>query len=197
MKKIIFATKNVGKVSEFAQMMEKYGVEVLSLLHINYESEIEENGQTFEENALIKARQIASQYKTTVIADDSGLLIDALSGAPGVYSARYAGVACNDDANMEKVLAELKDVPDDERTARFVCALAVVDANGKETVVRGTCEGKIWHEKRGLAGFGYDPIFYLPHLNKTMAELSKDEKNALSHRGKAFKKLELVAGEII
>ena len=217
MKRIIFATKNVGKVRELSQMLKKYGVEVLSLLDINYENEIEENGLTFEENALIKARAIFSQYKTTVIADDSGLSIDALNGAPGVYSARYASLACgegltsngntfckapdtpSDNANMDRVLAELKDVPDNERTARFVCVLAIVDANGKEIVVRGTCEGKILHEKRGLEGFGYDPIFFLPQLNKTMAELSKDEKNALSHRGNAFKKLEfeLVAGEII
>jgi len=204
MKKIIFATKNIGKVHEFAQMMKKYEIEVLSLLDINYEDEIAENGLTFEENALIKARIIALQYKTTVVADDSGLSIDALNGAPGVYSARYANLAskalearCSDEANMDKVLAALKDIPEDERTARFVCALAIVDENGKEAVVRGTCEGKIWHEKRGLEGFGYDPIFYLPQLDKTMAELSKDEKNALSHRGNAFKKLELIIGELI
>jgi len=197
MKKIILATKNIGKVLEFTQMMEKHGLKILSLHDINYDGEIEENGLTFEENALIKAREIAFLSKTTVVADDSGLVIDALNGAPGVYSARYAGDTCNDDANMDKVLEELKSIPDNERTARFVCALAVVNADGGETVVRGTCEGKIWHEKRGLKGFGYDPIFYLPQLNKTMAELSKDEKNALSHRGNAFKKLELIAGEII
>ena len=211
MKRIIFATKNIGKVGEFAQMMEKYGVEVLSLLDINYEGEIEENGLTFEENALIKARAIASLYKTTVIADDSGLSIDALNGAPGIYSARYASLtcksdltsktmeACSDDANMDKVLEELKNVPDNERTARFVCVLAIVDVNGKETVVKGTCEGIISRVKRGACGFGYDPIFYLPQLNKTMAELTKNEKNALSHRKDAFKKLELdlVAGEFI
>jgi len=197
MKKIIFATKNAGKVHELAQMMEKYGLEVLSLLDLNYADEIAETGLTFEENALIKARRVALEYKTTVIADDSGLAIDALNGAPGVYSARYAGDDCNDDANMDKVLEELKDIPDNERSARFVCVLAIVDANGKETVVRGTCEGGICHKKRGFGGFGYDPIFYLPQLGKTMAELSKAEKNALSHRGNAFKKLESVLGEII
>ena len=197
MKKIILATKNAGKVRELTQMMETHEIEILSLLDINYEAEIEETGTTFEENALIKAREIALKYKTTVIADDSGLSIDALNGAPGVYSARYAGRPCNDDANMDKVLEALKDVPDHERTARFVCVLAIVDETGKETVVHGTCEGKIWHEKRGLEGFGYDPIFYLPQLDKTMAELSKDEKNALSHRGNAFKKLALIIGEII
>jgi len=194
MKKMIFATKNKGKILEFAQMMEKHEIEVLSLLDINYEDEIEENGETFEENALIKAREIASQYQTTVIADDSGLSIDVLNGAPGVYSARYAGEVRSDKANIDKVLEELKGIPDDERTARFVCILAIVDETGKEVVVSGTCEGKIWHEKRGSEGFGYDPIFYLPQLGKTMAELSKDEKNALSHRGKAFKKFESLIG---
>jgi len=197
MKKIIFATHNVGKVREFAQMMGKYKVEVLSLLDINYEDEISENGTTFEENALIKAREIASQYKSIVVADDSGLEIDALHGAPGVYSARYAGISRCDNANMEKVLEGLKDVPAKERTARFVCVLVLIDEKGEEVVVRGTCEGEIWHEKRGTSGFGYDPIFYLPELDKTMAELSKDEKNALSHRGSAFKKIELIIGDII
>jgi len=197
MKKIILATKNAGKIREFSQMMGKHEIEVLSLLDINYEDEIEETGVTFEENALIKAREIALQYKTTVVADDSGLSIDALNGAPGVYSARYAGEVRSDMANMDKVLEALKDVPEDERTARFVCALAVVDESGKEVVVHGTCEGKIWREKRGSEGFGYDPIFYLPQLNRTMAELSKNEKNALSHRGNAFKKLELIIGELI
>ena len=197
MKKIIFATKNAGKAHEFSQMMEKYEVEVLSLLDIGYKGDIEETGITFEENALIKARKIAFAYQTTVIADDSGLAIDALNGEPGVYSARYAGDVRSDDANMDKVLTALKDVPDDERTARFVCALAMVDSDGCETVVRGTCEGKIGHAKRGSGGFGYDPIFYLPQHGKTMAELSKDEKNALSHRGVAFKKLEQLIGELI
>jgi len=197
MKKIILATQNAGKIREFAQMMEKYEIEVLSLLDLNYTDEIEETGATFEENALIKAREIASQYNAIVVADDSGLEIDALKGAPGVYSARYAGDTCHDDANMDKVLAELKEVPDHQRTARFVCTLAVIDEQGKETLVRGTCEGKIWHEKRGSGGFGYDPIFYLPKLGKTMAELLKDEKNALSHRGQAFKKLALIMGELL
>ena len=192
MKKIILATHNANKAREFAQMMEKYKIEVLSLNDIGYTEEIEETGTTFEENALIKAREVATLYKTTVVADDSGLEIDALNGAPGVYSARYAGTARSDDANMDKVLEKLKNVPDNERTARFVCVLALVDEIGKETVVRGTSEGKIWHEKRGIKGFGYDPIFYLPQLDKTMAELSKDKKNAFSHRGNALKKLESI-----
>ena len=197
MKKIIFATKNVGKFNEFTKLMEKYDLEVLSLLDLNYEAEIEENGVTFEENALIKARTIAEHYNFTVIADDSGLIVDALNGAPGVDSAIYAGAHASDDANMDKVLAALKDVAASKRSAQFICVLAIVDENGKETVVTGQCKGEILFEKRGLEGFGYDPIFYLPELGKTMAELSKDEKNALSHRANAFKKFELVAGEIL
>lgn len=197
MKKIIFATKNIGKLNEFTRLMAKYDLEVLSLIDINYEAEIIEDGVTFEENALIKARTIAEQYNSPVIADDSGLIIDALDGAPGVYSAIYAGDHASDDENIVKVLAELADVEASKRTARFVCVLAIVDANGKEIVVSGECEGEILTKKRGLKGFGYDPIFYLPQLGKTMAELSRDEKNALSHRANAFKKFELVAGEIL
>jgi len=197
MKKIIFATKNIGKLNEFIRLMAKYDLEVLSLIDINYEAKIIEDGVTFEENALIKARTIAEQYNFPVIADDSGLIIDALDGAPGVYSAIYAGDHASDDENIVKVLAELADVEASKRTARFVCVLAIVDANGKEIVVSGECEGEILTKKRGLKGFGYDPIFYLPQLGKTMAELSRDEKNALSHRANAFKKFELVAGEIL
>lgn len=192
MKKIILATHNAGKVREFAQIIKRHEIEVLSLSDIGYEDEIEENGATFEENALIKARQIAKQFKTAVVADDSGLEVDALNKEPGVYSARYAGPNRSDEENMDKVLEGLKNVPANERTAQFVCALAFIDETGKETVVRGTCEGQILHEKRGDEGFGYDPIFYLPQLAKTMAQLAKAEKNALSHRANAFKQLELI-----
>ena len=192
MKKIVLATHNAGKVREFAQIIKRHEIEVLSLSDIGYEDEIEENGATFEENALIKARQIAKQFKTAVVADDSGLEVDALNKEPGVYSARYAGPNRSDEENMDKVLEGLKNVPANERTAQFVCALAFIDETGKETVVRGTCEGQILHEKRGDEGFGYDPIFYLPQLDKTMAQLAKAEKNALSHRANAFKQLELI-----
>lgn len=197
MKKIILATQNRGKIREFKQMMAKYEVEVLSLLDINYTDEIEETGMTFEENALIKAREIALKHHAIVIADDSGLTIDELNGEPGVYSARYAGQMRSDEDNIDKVLIKLKDVPSDKRTAQFVCVLATVDEVGKETIVRGVCEGEILYERRGLGGFGYDPIFYLPELEKTMAQLSDDEKNAISHRALAFKKLETMIGELI
>jgi len=197
MKQILMATKNVGKINEFRHLMEPHGITVLSLLDINYEDEIEETGSTFEENALIKAREIAIQYQVMTIADDSGLEIDALEGRPGVFSARYAGDARSDEANVDKILFEMKDVPESERYARFVCVLAVVDREGKELVVRGECTGLILNEKRGTSGFGYDPIFYLPALGKTMAQLSKDEKNAISHRGNAFKLLEERMDELI
>jgi XTP/dITP diphosphohydrolase len=197
MKQILIATKNVGKINEFKQLMARYGIEVLSLRDINDAIEIEEIGSTFEENALIKAREIATQYQTMTLADDSGLEIDALEGRPGVFSARYAGDVRCDDANMDKVLCQMKDVSDDQRQARFVCVLAMVNPKGKEIVVRGECEGLILNQQRGTDGFGYDPIFYLPKLGKTMAQLSKDEKNAISHRGKAFKMLEERMGEMI
>jgi len=199
MKQLILATKNPGKIREFKQIMKKYPFEIRSLLDIAELEDIAETGMTFEENALIKARAIASKYNAIVVADDSGLEIDALNGAPGVYSARYAvnanlGIVNMDDANMDKVLAELEQVAPSERHARFVCVLAMVDEVGNETVVRGTCEGQIWHCKRGENGFGYDPIFYLPKHQLMMAELSEDEKNKISHRGDALKKLEKVIG---
>ena len=177
--------------------MKDHDVEVLSLFGINYESEIEETGVTFKENALIKARTIAKQYNVMTIADDSGLSIDALEGRPGVYSAIYAGEPKDDEANIDKVLLEMKDVPDSERLAKFICVLAIVDEAGKEYFVRGECEGVVLPERRGTNGFGYDPIFYVPGVGKTMAELSKAEKNAISHRRKAVDQLAEVIEKIL
>ncbi|MCL1991150.1 MAG: XTP/dITP diphosphatase [Defluviitaleaceae bacterium] len=194
MKKVILATQNLGKIREFKQIMAHYPFEVMSLLDLADDEAIEETGTTFEENALIKARAIALKYKVTVIADDSGLEIDALDGAPGVYSARYAGKMRSDDANMDKVLTEMVDVPRKDRTARFVCVLAMVDEHGKETVLRGTCEGEIWEKKCGNNGFGYDPIFYLPPFKQTMAQLSNVQKNRISHRADALRRLERIMG---
>ena len=161
-----------------------------SLLDFEEMDDIVEDGKTFEANALIKARAIANQFNQMVLADDSGLEVDALDGRPGVYSARYAGEGRNDEDNILKVLHELEGVPTDERGARFVCALAIVTPQGDEVVVRGTCEGRILTECLGTEGFGYDPIFCLPHLSKTMAQLPKSEKNVLSHRADAFVKLQ-------
>lgn len=187
--KILIATKNIGKVKEFQAMFNDLGIEVISLLDIENSPDVEETGTTFEENAILKAEAICSGMKIPVISDDSGLEIDALEGRPGVYSARYAGSQKSDEDNMDKVLDELKEVVEPNRTARFVCALAFARPDKKTFVVRGTCEGEILTERRGEHGFGYDPIFFLPQLNSSMAELSKEEKNKISHRAAALRKL--------
>ncbi|ANX13117.1 non-canonical purine NTP pyrophosphatase [Fictibacillus arsenicus] len=187
--KILIATKNIGKVKEFQSMFKDLGIEVISLLDIKNSPDVEETGVTFEENSIIKAEAICSIMKIPVIADDSGLEVDALEGRPGVYSARYAGSEKSDEANMDKVLSELRGVAEPNRTARFVCALAFARPDKKTFVVRGTCEGEILSERRGNEGFGYDPIFYLPQLECSMAELSKEEKNKISHRAVALQKL--------
>lgn len=187
--KILIATKNIGKVREFQAMFKDFGIEVISLLDIKNSPDVEETGVTFEENAIIKAEAICSIMNIPVIADDSGLEVDALEGRPGVYSARYAGSEKSDEANMDKVLNELKGIAEPNRTARFVCALAFARPDKKTFVVRGTCEGEILSERRGNEGFGYDPIFYLPRLDCSMAELSKEEKNNISHRAVALQKL--------
>jgi len=197
MKQVIIATKNAGKAKEFEHIFNQYNVVVKSLLDFEGIEEIVEDGQTFEENALIKARAIAKQFNQVVIADDSGLEVDALDGRPGVYSARYAGEGRNDQANIEKVLSELEGIPTQERSARFVCALALVTPEGEESVVRGTCEGQILSECIGNEGFGYDPIFYLPELGKTMAQIPKSQKNVLSHRAEAFKKLQDILMKLV
>lgn len=197
MKQVIVATKNAGKAKEFEHIFNQYNVVVKSLLDFEGIEEIVEDGQTFEENALIKARAIAKQFNQVVIADDSGLEVDALDGRPGVYSARYAGEGRNDQANIEKVLSELEGVTTQNRSARFVCALALVTPEGQEAVVRGTCEGQILSECVGSEGFGYDPIFYLPQLGKTMAQIPKSQKNVLSHRAEAFKKLQDILMKLV
>ena len=187
MKEIIIATKNAGKAKEFEHIFKPYNVRVKSLLDFEEMDDIVEDGKTFEANALIKARAIANQFNQMVLADDSGLEVDALDGRPGVYSARYAGEGRNDEDNILKVLHELEGVPTDERGARFVCALAIVTPQGDEVVVRGTCEGRILTECLGTEGFGYDPIFYVDEYNCSTAQLSREKKNQLSHRGKALR----------
>lgn len=197
MKTIIVATKNKGKAKEFESMFLPLGFEVKTLLDYQEIDDIEETGTTFEENAKIKAEAVCKETGQVVIADDSGLMVDALEGAPGVYSARYAGLEKSDDANIDKVLSELEGVPDDERTARFYCALAVAIPSGRTFTVHGTCEGTILHERRGTHGFGYDPIFFVKELGKTMAELEPQQKNQISHRAKALKHLEDSINSII
>ena len=189
MKKIIIATKNKGKAKDFEALFGPLGYEVLTLHDVADDMDVEETGTTFEENALLKATALANHLQTMVIADDSGLEIDALDGRPGIYSARYAGEEKSDEANIDKVLEELKDVKESERTARFVCAIAVASPTSEPFTVRGTCEGIIAQERKGTNGFGYDPIFFVPSENKMMAELTAEEKGAISHRGNAIKLL--------
>ncbi|MDT2045280.1 XTP/dITP diphosphatase [Priestia flexa] len=189
-REVIIATKNAGKVKDFQTLFSSKGIEVKSLLDFPEIADVEETGTTFAENAILKAEAISHTLHTAVIADDSGLSIDALGGEPGVYSARYAGEQKDDNANIEKVLEKLNGVPFAERTARFHCTLAL-SVPGKDTItVDGTCEGYILEEKRGENGFGYDPIFYIEQWKRAMAELKKEEKNKISHRANALKKLE-------
>ncbi|WP_100011976.1 XTP/dITP diphosphatase [Lentibacillus sediminis] len=190
MKQIIIATRNQGKAREFKDFFSPFGIQALSLPELEKDlPDVEEIGTTFEENAALKAEQIAEMLNKPVLADDSGLVVDALDGRPGVYSARYAGKEKNDQANMEKVLEELADAPKESRTARFVCVLAIA-IPGEATIFRkGTCEGSIAFSPRGTNGFGYDPIFIPNTYSQTLAELPKEEKNRISHRSDAVKQL--------
>ena len=185
---ILLATNNKGKVKELAELLKDEPVQILSLADKPEIKDIEENGKTFAENALVKARTACKLAKMITLADDSGLEVDALDGAPGVYSARYAGEPKNDQRNNEKLLADLQNTAEPHRTARFRCCLAIVTPEGEEALTEGTVEGKILFEPRGSGGFGYDPLFYLPAYGKTMAELEIEEKNKISHRAQAFRK---------
>lgn len=189
MKEAIIATHNPGKVKEFKDILASKGYDVKSLADIGFLEEIEETGHTFEENAVLKAEAVAKAVNKMVIADDSGLSVDNLGGSPGVYSARYAGEQKDDMANINKVLQELKGIEKEQRTARFRCALAVSIPGEETKTVEGHVEGYIAEEPKGENGFGYDPIFIVKDKDKTMAELTSDEKNKISHRANALKKL--------
>jgi len=191
LEQIIIATKNQGKAEEFKSFFSKHNVKALSLLELDKPvPDIEETGSTFEENAALKAEQMASLMQTPVLADDSGLIIDALNGEPGVFSARYAGESKNDQANIEKVLRKLKDIPINERNARFICVLAIGRPDEETIFKTGYCEGAIALSERGENGFGYDPIFIPDGFTMTMAELTFEQKNEISHRKKAINQLE-------
>lgn len=186
MKRVVVATKNKGKLKEIKEVLKDFDFDVVSMEEVGVFDDIAETGETFEENATLKACHIQRLTDAMVIADDSGLEVDALHGAPGIYSARYAGEHANDLKNNQKLLEALKDVPDEDRTARFVCAVAVAINEQSVFTVRGTVEGFIGREPVGTNGFGYDPLFYLPRYGKTMAQCSMDEKNRISHRGNAL-----------
>ena len=191
MKEIIIATKNEGKAKEFKTLFDRYGIKAVSLLDLPQDlPDIEETGSTFEENAALKSEGIANILNIPVMADDSGLEIDALDGKPGIFSARYAGEPKDDKKNIQKVLEELKNVPEADRTARFVCVLSI-SIPGEQTIYKkGYCEGSIAIEEKGNHGFGYDPIFIPKGYSHTMAELTPEEKNKISHRKNAMVQLE-------
>jgi len=185
--KILLASKNRGKVRELQELLAEEDIEVLSLLDLPAWEEVEETGDTFAANALLKARAAVARTGLISLADDSGLEVDALNGAPGVKSARFAGEPADDARNNEKLLRLLAEVPDAERTGRFRCTLALVTPQGEEFLTEGALEGRIMRHGRGSKGFGYDPLFFIPEIGRTMAELSTTQKNKLSHRAQAFR----------
>ncbi len=187
--RLIAATKNKGKLEEIVQLLAHLPFDVISMTQAGVEDDIEENGSTFEENALIKAKNVWEITGDTVLADDSGLEVDFLDGAPGIYSARYAGEGATDAEKNRKLLDALRNVPADKRTARFVCVIAVIFPDGGSITVRGTCEGMIAFEPAGDNGFGYDPLFFVPEIGKTVAQMSAALKNSISHRGNALRKI--------
>lgn len=204
MKKLIFATGNEHKMKEIRMILADLGMEILSQKEAGIQADVVEDGATFEENAQIKAGEISKialampEYKDAIVlADDSGLEIDYLGGEPGIYSARYLGEDTSYDIKNQVILDRLAGVPDEERTARFVCAIAAVLPDGRKEVVRGTMEGIIGHEIAGENGFGYDPVFYLPEYGCTSAQLSPEKKNELSHRGEGLRKIRAVLEETL
>lgn len=186
-KKIIIASNNKGKIREFSEILTPLGYDVISQGDAGFDIEVEETGSTFCENAGLKAKAVYEHCKASVIADDSGLEVDFLNGAPGVYSHRYAGENASDGDRCAKLLKELDGVPDNNRGAQFVCVICYIDESGKEHYIRGECRGKIGHIPLGENGFGYDPIFI--YEDKSFAQISSDEKNKISHRAKAVEGL--------
>lgn len=191
-KKLVIASGNAGKVREFKEILKDW--EITSMKEEGVFAEVDETGVTFEENAEIKARALANRLKAAgidaiAIADDSGMEVDAFDGGPGVYSARYLGEQTPYEEKNRIILEKLKDVPEEKRGARYVCAIVAVWPDGKARATQASCDGRIAEESRGAGGFGYDPIFYVSELAKNMAELTPDEKNQISHRGKALEKM--------
>lgn len=187
MEKFIAATKNKGKLKEITGILADFPFRVVSMEQAAIYMDIEENGNTFEENALIKARNVSKATGEIVMADDSGLVVDYLNGAPGIYSARFAGDGATDEERNSKLLGLLEGIPFDKRTARFICAVAVVFPDGRFFTVEGSCEGYIGNRPSGENGFGYDPLFYIPEYGMTVAEMDSEIKNRISHRGRALR----------
>ena len=188
-RKLILATRNKDKLKEIQALLSDLDIDIMSLDEAENAPHVVEDGKTFMENAFKKAKVIAEATGIMALADDSGLEVDALDGAPGVYSARYSGENASDASNNEKLLADLEGVPAGKRSARFSCVIVVYHPSGRWISTEDKCEGEITEKSIGDRGFGYDPVFYLPSLNCTMAQLSAEEKNRLSHRGKALEKL--------
>lgn len=188
-RKIVFATGNAGKMREIREILADMDLEVVSMAEIGADITIEENGTTFEENAAIKARAVGKVCGEIVLADDSGLEVDYLNKEPGIYSARYMGEDTSYSIKNANIIKRLEGVPEEKRTARFVCAIAAVFPDGEEVVTHGEIEGWIDYEEKGSNGFGYDPIFFVPEFGRTTAELSDEEKNSVSHRGRALRKM--------
>ncbi|MFP4698591.1 MAG: XTP/dITP diphosphatase [Eubacteriales bacterium] len=189
--KIIFATKNKGKIKEIRMIFEDDNIKVVSMEEAGINIDVVEDGTTFEENAIKKAKEIMEYSKTIVMADDSGLEVDYMNKAPGIYSARFGGEDTSYTIKNQMILDRLKDIPYEKRTARFVCVIATVFPDGKIITTKGTIEGYIAQKPNGDNGFGYDPIFYVPEYNCTTGEMSPELKNKISHRGKALRAMKL------
>ncbi len=184
--KAVIATRNKGKIKELKELLSDFGLDILPLDHFPQVGEIVEDGDTFFENAMKKAKTVSEKTGLMAIADDSGLEVDALKGAPGVYSARYAGEGATDEQNYLKLLDEMKDVPEEKRGAQFRCVMVAYRPDGRWVSAEGVCRGRITYSPRGEKGFGYDPVFVPEGDTRTMAELTREEKNKISHRGKAL-----------
>ncbi len=192
--RLLIATTNPGKVREYADLLAGLPCELVGLKDIGIDHEVDETGTTYEENARLKAREYAALSGLLTLADDSGLEVDALAGRPGVYSARYAP---DSPTRIRKLLDEMKDVPDEKRSARFQCVIVLAWPQGRTEITAGSCEGWIAHEARGLHGFGFDPVFYMPEHQATMAELPESFKNTISHRAHAAQKMRVILQEVL
>lgn len=200
MTELLVATTNPGKFAEVQAFLTRLPLRILSLRDLRNPPTIVEDGATFEENALKKARVLAENSSLLTLADDSGLEVDALNGAPGIYSARYCGEEGNDEKNNDRLLWELRNISEENRTARFVCALALCAPKSlgmKHWIVREACEGRIAFERRGSAGFGYDPLFFYPPFGKTFGEIDRETKATVSHRGQALKRLAAILPSLV